>query len=280
MLDIETRLFVFHDDDGTFIDFSNDAQDYGRDKFAVEMIAAEDNLYIGFRKPVNSLYVEMNTPNTEANTLSIKYFKDTAFSSLSPVSDETKGLTRSGFILWGRNLVDEVKTTVNGQEAFWYQIKVSADHSATTKIQAINSVFSDDNDLRSEIANIDSYRVSTASSHILSHVSARDAIMQDLRNSGRIKLNVNTGRFKDLNIFDVLNIEQLREASKWKTLSIIFDDVSDKIDDKYDQRARKYNTRYKAVMNNLQFLGLDVDDDGKADISEEQASITALILRR
>ncbi len=280
MLDLKTRLYLFHDNNTVFSDHSNAAQDYSRDSFAIELSSTEDYLYIGYRKPINSIYVEMSTANTTANSFTFEYYNGTAWAAITPFSDETKGFTRSGFLVWERNLTDDTATTVDSQEAFWYRLRPSVDHSVGTIIQGLNIVFSDDNDLQTEVANISAYLASGTTSHILSHVAARDKINQDLRNSGKVKLNTSTGRFKDINVFDVLNIEQLRELSKWKTLATIFDDVSDRPDDKYDQRSRKYNNRYKSGFNKLQFLGLDDDDDGVADRTEELASCTARILRR
>lgn len=279
MQNLETRLFVFHDDDSTFSDHSNAAQDYARDEFAVELDKDNDYLYIGFRKSINAVFIEMNAANANANSFTFEYYKGT-WSAITNFSDETKGFVRSGFLVWDRNLTDEEAVTIDGQEAFWYRLRPSVTHSAGTILQGLNIVFSDDSDLQSEVMNISSYIASGATSHILSHVAARDKINQDLRNKGYVKLNVATGRFEDLNVFDILNIEQLREASKWKALATIFDDVSDSPDDKYNQRAKKYNSRYKAVMGQLQFLGIDSDDDGKQDINEEQMSATTLILRR
>jgi len=284
MLDLETRLFVRHDDNSSFVDRDNDSQDYSRDSFGLVLIAAEDYLYFGYRKAVNAVYIEMAIANTNANTFTFEYHKDDgvtpAFTAVPSFSDETKGFTRSGFLVWERNLEDEAKVTIDSQEAFWYRLKPSADHSVGTIMQALSIVFSDDNDLAEKVANISAYLVSGSSSHILSHVAARKTIIQDLRNSGKLKIDPNTGRFKNLNMFDLLDIGQIREASTWKALSIIFDDVSDRPDDKYNQRALKYNSRYKTHLNQLQFLSIDVNDDGRQDINEEQASTTVAILRR
>lgn len=283
MLDLENRLFVFHDDNSVFTDHSNSAQDYARDEFAIELDKDNDYLYIGYRKAINTIFVEMNTVNSIANSFTLERFNDdtSAFVEIDTFSDDTKGLTRSGFIVWERNLEDEGKTEINGQEAFWYRLRPSATHSAGTKIQGLNNVFSDDQDLREQVSSILSTSfLAGADSHILSHVAARKQIIQDLRNSGKLKVDTTTGRFKNLNLFDILDVGQIRDASKWKTLNIIFDDLSDRTDDKWEQKARKYNSRYKTTFGQLQFLAIDVDDDGRTDINEEQASATTLVLRR
>lgn len=279
MLNLENRLFVFHDDDSTFINHTNAAQDYARDDFSVALDSANDFLYVGFRKPINSIYVELKTPNTNANTFTFEYFNGTDFVDIPTFSDETKGFIRSGFLIWERNLTDEASTTINSQEAFFYRLQPSVTHSAT-EIQGLNIVFSDDSDLKLEVNNIDDFLPSGASSHILSHVGARDKLIMDLRLKGYIKRNRNSGRFKDLNVFDILNIQQLRDSSKWQALSNIFDDLSDRSDDKWAQKAAKFSSRYKSVRDQIQFLGIDADDDGLADINEEQASSTTRFQRR
>jgi hypothetical protein len=286
MLDLENRLFIFHDDDSSFSDHSIAAQDYSRDEFAVELDKDDDYLYIGHTKPINSVYIEMSTANTNANTFTFQYYKgnaDTpAWAAVPKFADESKGMTRNGFLSWERNLTDEGVVTINSQEAYWYRLRPSATHASGTEIQGINSVFSDDNDLKTLVPSIagSDYYATGASSHILAHVAARDFIIQNLRNDGKLKVDVSTGRISDINIFDVLKIEQLNQASKLKALEIIFDDLSDREDDKWHQKARQFGSMYNFAYGKLQFLNLDTDNDGVSDRHEEMRSASMILVRR
>lgn len=283
----ETRLFVFHDDNSSFSDFSNEAQDYSRDNFSLELVNAEDYLYIGYNKPINAVYLELETANTNANTLDIEYFEDDGggspdFVDIPSFLDETKGFTRNGFITWERNLTDEAKTTINSQEAFWYRIRPSADFSAGTSVRGLNIVFADDQDLKTVVPNIlssNKFLATGQTSHILAHVAARDAIVQDLRNNGKFKVDLNTGRLKDFNEFDLLKISQFREAAKFKALVVIFEDLSDATNDFYSNRAVKFEREYNKSME-MVFANIDLDNDGLQDSFEELAPNNPMVVRR
>lgn len=284
---LETRLFIHHDDNSSFNDISNEAQDYARDTTAIVLHNSEDYLYIGFRKPINAIYFEMATANTNANSFAFQYYTGSAsvpaWTSITANqhNDESKGWTRSGFLNWERNLIDEGSVEINSQTAFWYRLRPSAEHSAGTILRGINIVFSDDQDLRTAVPSITNSKFLAAgeTSHILSHVGARDEMIQEMRNSGKFKINFNTGEFKDFNAFDLLQIGQLREASKWKTLSTIFNDLVDSIDDPFLERAMGYDKKYNAAMATY-FLNIDIDDDGVEDVFEELVSDTPSITRR
>lgn len=279
MLDINTQLYVHFDNDSVFEDYSREAQDFSRDPFTIEMVAADDKLYIGYRKPINAIYLQITTANVNANALTLKYYNGSAFAAATKL-DETNGLTRSGFISWNRNLTDEAATTINSIEAFWYEITVSADHSSTI-IRGINTVFADDNDLKTVVPSINSskFYVASETSHILAHVAARDDIIQYLRRSGNYKVEQDTGGLKDINIFDILQINQMREAAKWKALSVIFGDRSDEPEDSFDIKSRQYEGRYKAARD-VMYLNLDDNDDGEEGIDEQLGANDVIVVRR
>ena len=90
MIDPLSKLTVFHDDNSVFADYSNEAADYIRDDFSVELIAAEDYLYMGFSKPFNAAYVAITTANTNANTMAMEYYDGTSWVSRA-VTDDTSG---------------------------------------------------------------------------------------------------------------------------------------------------------------------------------------------
>ena len=229
------RLHVFYDNNSVFSDITDSMVDYGRDTEAIVIIAAEDKLYTGYRKPINAEYIEMATANTNVNTMTVKYYNGTAFAAVVGYYDRTKGLTRSGFVSWDRNQTTEAVTTIDGQEAYWYEHTFSADHSAGTILGGLNIVFSDDEDLKEEHFQILDY-LDTAggeNSYILKHVAARNEIIQKLRNDGRFKHNISNGNLSDLDAFDLLNFEQVREASKYLVLSKLFFNRSDAPDDAY-----------------------------------------------
>jgi len=277
-----SKLQVLHDDNTVFIDQTLNSFDYGRDDYSLELIAAEDFLYIGLYKPFAQIYVELKTDNTNANVFDAEFFDGTNFVNIDDTFfDDTRGFTRSGFMTFDRNQEDWALTSVDGIEAFWIRLKPSVDHSVGTEIQGINIVFSDDQDLVEEYRNINQFRPSSDLSFILTHLAMRKKIIQMLRNSGKHKkifLNNNNPssipsqldliELRDVTEWDLLDPSQLREASKLYVLASIFFNRSDNPTDKYYQLYKDFRDRAKESYE-LFFLSLDKDDDGLQDSDED-----------
>ena len=276
MIGSTDKLTILYSD-GSFSDYTSKLYDYTRDTQSLT-IASSDKLYIGFRKPLNVVYVEIDTASTTDTTLNVKYYNGASFTSVSGLQEETLAFNRSGFIQFDRNLVDEEKTTINSSEMYWYELTVDDDTTATV-FKGINIVFSDDQDLKKEVFEIAGYLPENQNSHILSHVASRDHIIQQLRTDGRYKVDFSTGVMKDLTAFDLLDVSQVRIASTYLTLSKIYSNTSDETDDVYFQKSKGYKSMYNGAMKNF-FLWLDTDDDGTLDVEERTQDISGMILRR
>ena len=277
MLRIKNKLTVLDDDNGSFSDYSTEAIDYDRDTFSATLNSASSYLYVGFSKPVNILYIELSTTNTNAGTLSAEYYNGTDFISISGFYDESANFNRSGFFQWDRNQDDEAVTTVDGKELFWYRFRPSVTTSAVT-FKGLNLVFSDDNDLKREFFEISDYLPSGETSHILTHVAARDHIIQVLRNSGSYKQN-SAGTRSDITIFDLHEISQVKLASTYLVMQKIFSSVIDDPDDVFKQKADEYMKNYSMAIK-TPFIDIDTDDDGIKDKSEAMRARTTRIFRQ
>lgn len=251
--------------------------------------AIEDQLYVGLYKPFNSFYVELNTANTNANTITAEYYdKNDGWTNL-PITDNTVGLTLSGFITWNTpkdsnfNLLEE-ETEIDSKILFWVRLTFSADHSAGSKIQGLAPLFSCDKDLIEERSNIASSTIlgDSLSSWILKHQAARKHIIQEIRNRGNVKFRFKKDNlagtddtyehsFANITEFDILNFDDVRQASKYLALSkIMHQELSDKTDDKYSSLGNHFFELYEKAFA-LFFLQIDLDDDGEVD-EEDQAS--------
>jgi hypothetical protein len=268
MIDPRIKLTVLHDDNGSFADLSEDACDFSRDTFGLALNASEDYLYIGFRKPIQAAYVELATANTNANTMAAEYYNGTTWTTLT-VRDETKGFTRSGFITWDRALPQS--TSVNGTASYWVRFRPSVTHSATV-VRGINLVFCDDNSLKQEFYDIDDTSLipSGQSSHIMSHVAARNSIVQELRNRGYI-ITTEDGT-ENVNQWDLLDVYEIQEAAKYKALALIFFMLSDSQEDNWYAKHREYSDKHKAVLKGLK-LSVDENDDGVKDEDEDKVAV-------
>ena len=281
MQDPKAKLTVLFSDNGSFTDASDSLDDYGRDSFPVELVAAEDKLYVGYEKPINAFYLELEVANTTTNIMSLKYFNGSAFTAVKDYKDDTKGMTRSGFVHWQRDQVDadgrldEAKTTINGLEQYWYEVTVSADHSVGTELKGLNLVFADDEDLRGEVPEIADFRNASESSFILVHQAVKNELIQDLRNKGRLKQKDNTSAklnqrydLKNIVCWDLLDPFEVRVAAKFWALEKIFFNISDALDDKHYQRYQDFREKRNEAYQ-LFFMSLDIDDDGITDSNEQ-----------
>jgi len=269
-------LKVFSEISGSFTDHSSDAQDYLRDNFELTF-GIGDKLYLGLYKPFNAAYLELNSSAGSAD-LSFRYGSDGAFSSLF-VSDQTKGFSRSGFLSWDRSRVTDnwVESDVNGESQFWVEIEFNS--STTVDIQGLNLVFSSDYLMDIKNPFVLDYLAKNDTSFIRYHVAARDEIVQTLRNGGYIKM---PGAIQDLffqpsvnrqNItkWDLLDIEEVREAATFKAIAMVFFNESRNVEDKAYNLYRQYQGKYGESFK-LYYLSLDKDDDGKEDSNEKLAS--------
>lgn len=277
MLRTRNKLTVFHDDNSSFSDYSNEALDFDRDTISITLNQSEDYLYIGFYKPINAFFVELGTANTNAGAFTGEFYNGTAWASLSGLHDDTKSFTRSGFITWDRNQTDEDNTTVNSTDKYWYRFRPSVTHSATV-INGLNIVFADDQDLKREFFEISEFLPSGESSFILTHVACRDHIIQVLRNSGFEKRNASSLR-EDITPFDILELGEIKLAATYLALSKIFSNIQDDDEDIWRQKSQDYLSLYSKAQKNG-FLSIDYDDDGIKDIGERVQRFDVRIVRK
>ena len=247
------------------------------DDYSFGTLLDSDFIYVGFDKPINALYVHMTTANTNTSVLSLEYYNG-AFIAAVGLVDRTVGLSGSNFIEWDRNQTEEVVTTINGLEKFWYRISVDVTTSALT-FRGINLLFSSDEQLREEANYLLStdYYVGSETSFVNYHQAARNQIIQRLRNEGYRVINNSTGH-KDLDIFDLLDYKQLQEASKYLVLAKIFFFLSDATDDKYNQKHIEFTKMYSDAFRTF-FLAVDLNDDGKESVSEKGQFKSGIIIR-
>lgn len=268
-----THLF---DDNGTFSDNSLDLNNYLQDDVALSWVAAEDNQYIGLYKPFYGLYFELTSAASVAPSLSIEYWNGSAWSALN-IFDETKDLARSGFIRWDRELEDWEEVDVNGVSKFWLRLRASNDFDLTYR--GINIVFSNDSDLTAEQNDIVSkYKAKGDVSMIRYHVAARNEIIQSLRNSGYSTQQNESSTTNQITQWDILDIDEPRQASKFLTLAKVWFDNSNETDDKSWQRYTENYSHFGAAYK-LFFQTLDKDDDGKKDANENMAIRTVRLLK-
>lgn len=264
-MDLRTKLDIIYSDGGSETDFSQDAQDFKRDTFNITL-TTDDFIYVGFKKTINALYFALEQVNTITSSLSIEFFSDEGWSQLE-ISDDTRAFSRSGFITWLRPLNGEL-VTIAGKELCWIRIS-SNDNIDLVEFQAINLVFSDDNDICSEVpALVDTcFYQQGASSHILQHVAAKNYIMSRLKTVGYINFT-ETGE-QNINEWDILDVYELRQASTYYAISQIYFNLSDNVEDQYWSKYKEYEQKFEEAFS-LGRLRIDMNDDGQVNSDEKR----------
>ena len=260
-------LVFLHDDNGSFLDYSLEARDYLRDIFTLDYTEAEDYIYLGLRKPFYQTFVELSTFGSGLS-LSVEYSTSGGWSSLG-FQDDTKNLSRSGFIKWDLSTSDTwAASTIDSQEKYWLRIKLGADSSMD--ILGWNMVFSDDNDLLAEVRQINKYLAKGDTTFIAYHTASRNEILQNLRNGGNATQQNTTDAPELLDQWDILKPEEIRQASKYLTLSKIFFDASSETEDKDYQRYVDYKNEFGQAFK-LYYRSIDQNDDGVLQDTEKMA---------
>lgn len=277
MINPKTKLSVLHDDNSVFTDHSESAADYIRDDFSLDLSSTEDYLYLGYSKPFSASYAALTTANTNANTLAAEYWDGDSWESLD-LTDESKGLTRSGFLFWTKPS-DWASTSVNSESAYWIRLRPSADHSATD-VRGVNIVYSDDTMLKSEFFEIDNSNLLPPgeNSHITKHTSARNEIVQRLTNMGYLTIDASNTQ-DSLDQWDLIDIFEVRQASTYLALSKIFFNLSDSIDDHWWNQYLSYKAKYEEAFK-LSVLSIDSDNDGIDEDDEVQAPMRVFRWKR
>lgn len=260
-------------DNEVYTDYSVRAANYGRDTCSLAALSAtQDYFYFGLYKQFSKVYIEVSTANAAAIALDWEYYNGTAWTDIVNDVDDTLGFSRSGFIQWDVNQTAWATTTVNSiASKYWVRFRPASNFDAGAAIYGVNIVYSDDQDLIMEAPEVASYYPASTSSFILRHQAARDDIVQDIRNSGKYKVSYADGLFRNVDVWDLLDIDEIRVWSKYLVLSKIFENLSTVKDDVYWARSEGYKAK-AGTASKLYYLTLDGDDDGVTDIEERLAT--------
>jgi hypothetical protein len=147
-------------------------------------------------------------------------------------------------------------------------------------LDGLNLIFNSDSDLKEEYPSINDMLPEGKTSFINFSVASRKDILSYFKAQGKL---VTTGDFasdtKMIDQFDLLNYEEIRDASKFLTLAKIFYWVSDAVDDKWHQKAKMFEAKYGEKISMIN-LSIDKNDNGIADNTENNAIQFAQIVRR
>lgn len=225
----------------------------------------DDWIYIGYYKQVSAIYFDFKKHPTHSGLFQGEYYNGSSWVSLN-ANDETFNFASSGFITWNKP-ADWKDSVIQGNNLYFIRIK-SSEELNNFKIHGINMVFSNDIDLIESYPDIKSYTPEGSESFIAYHQEARNFILTYLKNKGKTVYSKN--KYKMLDQFDLHDFTEVRQASKYLALANIFYNESDALDDKWKQKADGFFQKYSQAIN-LNFLSIDENDDGIAQVTESNS---------
>ena len=287
MSDINKLKIFFNDTSAvTFTDLSETLFDYGRDSSTVA-IESTDYIFIGRSKPFHSLYLEAgDTVNANSATMGAEYYNGTAWVALTLLVEGTassgKTLARSGFIKWASPALWE-STEINSTDKYWIRLQPSANLTATLKITGLNILYSDDEYLKRYVPDVMTMlprdeNDTKLGSFVMLHEAGRDKVLRELMRGGIRKNRASDGAVKPIDRWDLLDINDVKDAATFATLEVIFRNNSDTPEDSYASKAAFYKGEFKAAMEGAQ-IGIDFDDDGREDADEIGGSFYGTLSR-
>jgi hypothetical protein len=270
------RVFIY--DGVTYTDLSFKMLSFGRDYFQGSILTT-DFIYFGRFKQFSSFYVEMgSTVNAVSANLNIEYWNGTTWVSVSYPIDDTICFSRSGFVEF-ESPSDWAANTINGVENYYLRLTVSVNTTANIRIQGMNVVFSDDQDLKGVYPTVTNYLQSGELSFILRHENSRDLIVQDIRNIAIKKRSVSATYYENIDAWDLLEIDEVNMWATYLTLENIFSGLQSNGGDFYKDKSEEYAKKAE-FYKNATYLTLDKDNDGIKDSSERSSDISVRRLVR
>lgn len=240
------------------------------------------HIYLGYRKPIHTIYIDLQNGNTNTSILVVEKWNGTEWVVIDR-QDDTFGLNKSGFIFTD-DFATESKTTYQSKEMYWVRLSVMTT-TTSISLRYINLVLNNHEDLFNEEPDIELYYPVDSETNVeiktflASLISSKEAIINKLNQAGKYKYNGVSVSL--LTVWDFLNINELRNASKYYTLYKIFVARMDNKDGIDKDKSVIYLELFNQSWNEFKgLLTIDSDDDGKVNTDETAASIPKSIRMR
>lgn len=137
-----------------------------------------------------------------------------------------------------------------------------------------DKLFSDDHDLLAVRNDILKWLPETRNSFLNVHRKAQELILADLDERGIVDRGGNK-----LTKAAVVDISEVNEWSTYLVLMLIFDDLSNAVDDVFDRDAKKYSSQM-LKHRDRSFLRLDLNGDASLDLGEGAGMKSLFLARR
>lgn len=276
-------LRVIYGDNGTLTDYSLDNQNHAS-TVPSALVTGEDYIYIAKYWPFNNFYIQVNTANDVASTMSIEHWDGSQWRQAVDVLDGTKSSTASlaqnGIVQftpdkdYSWNVVDDTSRTQNTPtelrtlkiyDMYWIRISFNASLKAGSKLNTISYAFTRHQQLTNLDVTVNDYltafgagktswdnEIMTASEQVLDHMR----FMGTLRHEGQI-----------------IRFDTVSMATDYKTLSLIYSQLGVSYKDKRDYFEEMFR---KTIGSGA--LTIDKNNDARVD-KQEINSTTSFMVR-
>lgn len=246
----------------------------------VSIVAAEDYIYIGSILPFNHIYIDMgSTVNDNVSAMTVAYWDSGAFRDAVNLIDETssssKTLAQSGHVSWtpdrdyswiredtnySGNSVTGL-TTVEIYDMYWARLAFSADLTTDMNISWIGQIFSDDDDLGAEHADLIRSGFMTAFEAGKADWKEQHVI------AGRLMINDLIKKKEIVEGDQILSREDLREASVKKVAQIIYNGMGNDYSTQRDDAKKEYKDRINTLIPKV-----DKNKNARLDRNEQHSN--------
>jgi hypothetical protein len=273
---------VVYSDNGVLTDYTLAAQN--SDVIPLELVAAEDWVYMGQHFPFNSFFFDVNTANSNASAVEVQVWDGEQFVPAVDILDETSvsgvSLSRSGTIIFAPDRDEDWNRTLDTEDTdappalsglriynlYWMRFRFSADLSAGTAINKIGYRFATSEQLYAIDPDLDQYLNSWDSGkqnwdEQLQKASER--VASDLKNRGII-----------LHRGQILRLDEVSQATVHAALRLIYTPLGPD----FEFRLNEAKAQYDMLIQNGRFT-LDWDRDGTEDSAEVKNSPVGMAVR-
>ena len=242
------------------------------------VLASTDYIYVAQRYPFTSIFMHMDTVNTNAATMSVQYWDNTTWRSAVDVMDGTSlasaTLGKSGLIQfsvddeYSWNKIWDTSDTISPTNlqvmkiynCYWARFKVSATMSSGTDSKELVYSFTNSQRLKDFDVEIDTYLASFATGKtdwIDEIKTASKLVVQDLKGMGLI---MGSGQ--------VIELDDVYIPATLRTLMLIYSHLGPAYKDKIAALQKEYMSAL-----NIRRFTFDTNADGKLESREISGSI-------
>lgn len=266
---------IIWSNNGTLVDISRELGNFKASTKVIDLVAAEDYIYVGSDFPFNHRYIDIAAVNDSASSISVDLWDGQYWRAANDIIDQSSlagvTLAQSGVLSWVKstrqtwsrwdtnNEGEQITglTGVNILNLYWARLTFSADINALTELNFIGHKFSDDNDL--DILYPDLTRTAVMAQFKaaktdwkLQHIQAAEEIIKDLKKTSIIKSSN-----------QILDWELFRDAAVHKVAQIAFHAFGKDFFDNRDASAKLYKAELdKAIYN------IDLNNNATLDNAE------------